>query len=81
MLVAITGFLVYFPDYSRLKKLREENNHLKNGIRELNKEIAGLRSHLKRLNNDEFLWEHLAHKNVGVIAKDEIVVDIHNKGE
>ena len=78
-LAGIVAFFIYFPDYSRLKKLRKENTSLRKSIVSLKKNISGLHNNLIRLNNDPSFWEHLARKNLQVVKKGEIIVDIHNK--
>ncbi len=76
ILIAVILFFFYLPGYTRLKKLRNKNAELKARINNLKNEIAKFRTDLDRLEKDPSLWEELARKNLGVVRKDEIVVDI-----
>ncbi|MCM8773996.1 MAG: septum formation initiator family protein [Candidatus Omnitrophica bacterium] len=75
------ALFIYFPDYYRLTKLREENERLRLKIDGLKKEIANLRDDMDKLEEDSFIWEKLARQNLGVVKKGEILVDIVPKQE
>ncbi|MCM8823226.1 MAG: septum formation initiator family protein [Candidatus Omnitrophica bacterium] len=80
-IIIFIALFIYFPDYYRLKKLREENERLRLKIDSLKKEIANLREDMEKLEEDPFIWEKLARQNLGVVKKGEILVDIVTKQE
>jgi len=81
LIFAIVAFFVYLPGYTKIKRLRMENARINRSISELKQDIARIKSDMKRLQNDPSIWESLARKNVGVVKKGEIIVDIKHKTE
>jgi cell division protein FtsB len=77
----ITAFFIYLPDYTRLKKLRNENARLARDIDKLKKEIDTLKSNIEKLDRDSLIWEELTRKNLGAVKEGEIAVDIRGEGE
>jgi len=77
----VVAFFIYLPNYTRLKKLREENLYLEAEIRNLKKEISAFKNDIEKVENDTFIWEKLARQNLGVIKEGEIVVDIREQEE
>ncbi len=70
------GMAIYFPNYSRLKALREEKERLDESIERLKAEIEVYQLKNERLTEDSFLFEEIARDRLGVIREDEIVIDI-----
>ncbi len=81
LVLGVVVFFIYLPDYTRLKHLRKENIRLKKKIEKLKEEIAKIENNLKQLDNDPFFWEKLARKNMKVLKKNEILVDIKSEEE
>ena len=73
LVVAIGVFLIalYLPNYTRLKRIKAENERLSESIDGLKKEIDGLKVSIEKLETDPFAWERLARKNLGMIKKGE----------
>ncbi|MCF7873864.1 MAG: septum formation initiator family protein [Candidatus Omnitrophica bacterium] len=76
VVIFILAMIVYFPDYSKLKKLRKENQKLIGKIDSLKKEIVNYQIKNKKLKEDSFIYEKIAREKLGVAREDEIVVDI-----
>lgn len=70
------AMVVYFPNYAKLKKLREANQKLALQVKALNKEIKSLHANIKKIGKDPSLYEKLARETLGVAKENEIVVDI-----
>ncbi len=76
LLVLIGCVIIYFPNYAKLKKLRQVNQTLLIKNQNLKKEIKDLQGKLKRVGKDPYLYEKIARDNLGVARENEIVVDI-----
>jgi len=76
ILLLIFGAIVYFPNYAKLKKLRQLNEEILAKNKSLAKEIKDLQRKLKRVGKDPYLYEKIARDNLGVARENEIVVDI-----
>ncbi|MDD4182715.1 MAG: septum formation initiator family protein [Candidatus Omnitrophica bacterium] len=76
VLVLIFGVIVYFPNYAKLKKLRQLNQEILAKNKSLAKEIKDMQRKLKRVGKDPYLYEKIARDNLGVARENEIVVDI-----
>jgi len=74
--VGILVAIVYFPTYSRLKKMRRENTRINSEIEDLREEIAEYEHVLKELKENPGAFEKIARENLGVIKDNEIIVDI-----
>ena len=81
LIIAIVVFFVYLPGYTRIKRLRIENERINRNIADLKQEISRIKSDMKRLETDPSIWERLARKNVGAVKEGEILVDIQHKTE
>jgi len=81
LIIAIVAFFVYLPGYTRIKRLRMEDERIKRNIADLKHEISRLKSDMNRLESDPSIWEGLARKNLGAVKKGEILVDIKHKTE
>lgn len=75
-LLLIFCVIIYFPNYAKLKKLRQLNSSLVVKNKALNKEIKDLQRKLKKVGKDPYLYEKIARDNLGVARENEIVVDI-----
>lgn len=77
ILLIITFFLaIYFPNYTKLKKLRKANEDLAANIKKLKVEIKDLQAKVKKVNKDPLLYEKFARDELGAAKEDEIVIDI-----
>jgi len=74
-LIILIG-IIYFPNYARLKKLRDENKRLTLENEELIEEIADYEEKLKRVGKDPYLYEKIAREELGIAKESEIVIDI-----
>ncbi|MCK9615338.1 MAG: septum formation initiator family protein [Candidatus Omnitrophica bacterium] len=72
----VSGLIIYFPNYAKLKKLRQLNQDLLRKNKDLHKEIKNLQIKVKRVGKDPYLYEKLARDSLGVARENEIVVDI-----
>ena len=79
--VSMLVFFMYLPNYTRLRKLREENARMNREIVTLKEEIRQLEENIRRAEDDPLLWERLAREKVGAVREGEIVVDIAPEGE
>lgn len=70
------AMVVYFPNFARLKKLRDENKKLVLENKKLEEEIADYEEKLKKLGQDSYLYEKIAREDLGVAKENEIVIDI-----
>lgn len=68
--------LLYFPNYAKLKTLREEKAKLISEIYKLKKEVKILQEKLEKIRKDSSLKEKIARENLGVAKENEIVIDI-----
>jgi cell division protein FtsB len=76
ILLFIFGAIIYFPNYAKLRKLRQLNQEILAKNKSLTKEIKDLQIKLKRVGKDPYLYEKIARDNLGVARENEIVVDI-----
>ncbi|MBU2102861.1 MAG: septum formation initiator family protein [Candidatus Omnitrophota bacterium] len=75
--VAFGVFVVfYFPNIAKLSELRRANEQLTSEIDNLKREISDLHDKNSKVNNDSSVYEKLAREDLGVVRKDEIVIDI-----
>lgn len=72
----IIFFTVYFPNYTRLKKLRKANEELSANIKKLDIQIKDLQGKIEKVNKDPLLYEKFAREELGAVKEDEIVIDI-----
>ncbi len=72
--VAIAWF--YFPNYAKLKTLRQENDLLARKINLLERENTELEKALKQVGSDPYLYERIARDELGVAKEGELVIDI-----
>ncbi|UCD16066.1 MAG: septum formation initiator family protein [Candidatus Omnitrophota bacterium] len=77
LLVGFAIFMVfYFPNYAKLKKLKEANRQLLFEIDKLDVEIEDLEEKINRGEKDSFLLEKFVRNELGAAKKEEIVIDI-----
>ncbi|MFH1768172.1 MAG: septum formation initiator family protein [Candidatus Omnitrophota bacterium] len=81
LFLSTAAFFLYLPNYSKLKKLKEENNRLLAGIDSLKKEIDTIKGDVEKLERDPFVFEQLVREELDVVKDGEIVVDIRKQGE
>ena len=79
LVLGLIACVIYFPNYTKVKKLKAENNRLSKKNSELIGEISSLKNDLERVENDPFIWEELARENAGVVREGEIIVDINKE--
>jgi cell division protein FtsB len=76
VIALIAALIFYFPNYAKLKRLREERVRLLGEIKSLQLENRQLQSTLKKVTKDPSVLEKIARDDLGVAKKDEIVIDI-----
>jgi cell division protein FtsB len=74
--VIVLTLIIYFPNYARLKKLRDENQRLSLDNQKLIAEIADYEEKLQRVGKDPYLYEKIAREELGIAKEGEIVIDI-----
>jgi cell division protein FtsB len=74
--VIALGLVVYFPNYAKYKRIREERERLLSEMRKLQLENKQLQATLKKMTKDPSVLEKIARDDLGVAKKDEIVIDI-----
>lgn len=75
-LAFIIFMVLYFPNYTKLKKLREANTKMELQIEQIEGEILQLKKTLIRIGDDPYIYEKFARDELGVAREDEIVIDI-----
>ena len=78
IVVGVLGLFLYFPPYSRYKRLSNENFAMTEKIGVLQKEIEKLEYNIKTVEENPFLLEKIARESIGVARKGEIVIDIRD---
>lgn len=68
--------VVYFPNYTKLMRLKQANCRMLGEIEKLEKQINDLEEKIKKAKNDPFLLEKFVRNELGAVKKDEIVIDI-----
>ncbi len=76
VVICIFAAVIYFPNYAKLKKLRQQNISLTLEDKELEREIVDYEEKLKPLGEDLYLYERIARESLGIAKEDEIVIDI-----
>ncbi|MBP7088908.1 MAG: septum formation initiator family protein [Candidatus Omnitrophica bacterium] len=78
ILIAVTflAIIIYFPNYAKLKQLKDENIKLSLEIDKLKAEVGGYEDKLKNLKKEPYLYEKIARDDLGVAKEEEIVIDI-----
>ncbi len=72
----IIAVIIYFPNYAKLRKLREENRRIARENKKLEQEIKDFQEKLQKLGRDPFVYEKIARDDLGVAKENEIVIDI-----
>jgi len=67
---------LYFPNYAKLKQLRNENQKLIFENQRLEKEVDSYTKKLEELGEDSYLYEKIARDDLGIAKEGEIVIDI-----
>lgn len=70
--------MVYFPNYAKLKHLKEENQKLILNNEQLEKEIVDYALKIQKIEQgrDPYIYEKIARDDLGVAKDNEIVIDI-----
>ncbi|MCK4912174.1 MAG: septum formation initiator family protein [Candidatus Omnitrophica bacterium] len=68
--------VIYFPNYARLKKLRDANKKLILENAAIIEEIQDYEDKLKMVGEDPYLYEKIAREELGIARDGEIVIDI-----
>jgi cell division protein FtsB len=69
--------IFYFPNYSKLKKLKQANKKLSLEIEKLEKEIKDLKEKIEKVKSkDPSFYEKIAREELGVAKENEIIIDI-----
>lgn len=76
VLAFIIFMVLYFPNYTKLKKLRQANTKMERQIEQIEKEISQLKKTLIRIGDDPYIYEKFARDELGVARENEIVIDI-----
>jgi len=69
-------FLLFLPNYTKIKELREEYQTLSEKIEETREEINSLKVQLNSIDKDSFYLEKVAREDLGVSRDNEIVIKI-----
>jgi len=72
----ILVMVIYFPNYARLKKIRDANKKLILENSEIIEEIKDYEDKLKMVGEDPYLYEKIAREELGIARDGEIVIDI-----
>jgi len=72
----LAAVFVYFPNYAKLRKLKEQNRILIVENKRLEEEIADYEEKALKVGKDPYLYEKIAREDLGVAREDEIVIDI-----
>ncbi len=75
-ILVILAAMIYFPNYAKIKELRQENKRMSGEITKLEKEVADYESKLKNIGKDPYIYEKIARDDLGIAKENEIVVDI-----
>jgi cell division protein FtsB len=75
-IILAIAIIIYFPNYAKFKKIREEKVKLRSEIKKLSEEIKDLREKNKEVTKDTYIKEKIAREDLGVAKEGEIVVDI-----
>ena len=65
---------IYFPGFSKLQELREENRNLEKRIEVLTRTNLELEKEKNRLESDPSYIEKIAREKLGMAKKDEIIL-------
>ena len=69
-------FIIYFPNYAKLRKLRQGNLRLSEENKKLEQEIADYEENIQKISQDRYIYEKIARDSLGIAKDDEIVIDI-----
>ncbi|MCF7907430.1 MAG: septum formation initiator family protein [Candidatus Omnitrophica bacterium] len=75
-LILIIVTVIYFPNYARIRSLRQENSRLTEEIKKLSVEIIDYEDKLSNLDGDPYLYERIARDDLGIARENEIIIDI-----
>jgi cell division protein FtsB len=72
----IAFFSIFFPDYTRMKLLEEENEELSRQVATLKQDIATLGHDLEQFKTDPFYVEKVAREEFGIARENEVIVHV-----
>ncbi len=67
---------LYFPNYARLKKMRQETKALDQENKQLETEIADYEDKIQKVKKTPYIYERIAREDLGAAKKGEVVIDI-----
>ncbi len=70
------AIIIYFPNYAKLKKLRDANRRIILENKKLEEEIADYKQKREGIGKDPYLYERIARDELGAAKEGEIVIDI-----
>jgi len=70
------AMITYFPNYTKLKELKDENKRLIGENKILEQEIVDYGEKIKKIEEDPYILEKIARDEIGVVKDNEIVIDI-----
>jgi len=76
IVIVIIMVIIYFPNYAKVKKLRDENQRLVDENRQIEAEIIDYQEKIKTLDKDPYVYEKIAREELGVAKENEIVIDV-----
>lgn len=76
-IVVAVIFSIYFPNYARLKRLRQANQNLADQNDKFKQEIEALETKLKVIDKNPEVYEKFVRDYLGVAKEGEIVIDIN----
>jgi len=74
-IVAAVGIAVFFPGFSELEKLRDENEAVRQRIDMLKHQNALLRDEIRLMKENPDYVEQKAREKLGVVKKEEYIYD------
>jgi len=75
-IVLLLLLIIFFPGFSKIQELRQENKELDTKISDIEEENISFGQEKSRLQTDKFYIEKTARKNLGVIKKGETIYRI-----
>ncbi len=77
-LCLIVLFFLFLPDYTKLKKLKDEQKSIRAQIEDLERNIAKLKRGNDRLSKDSAYSEEILRDKLGLFRKGDIVIKVEN---
>ena len=74
--VLLTLLVIFFPAFSKIQELKQENKELEERVARLTQENASLAEHNKNLETNDFYIEKAAREKMGITKKGETIYRI-----